>query len=115
MENNLKKTVSVKEIFDLLSSKPPESWCTGSYENSGKYCALGHINNYYSDSSNHSSLERPIRMKISEFIKSKYALNHTDIINVNDTTGVNNYTEEHPKDRVLHLLNDMIDAGIYDF
>lgn len=34
-----------------------------------------------------------------------------DMAEVNNTTEINGYTEDNPKDRVIHLLDDMIAAG----
>ena len=101
--------VPLQEIIDLLESKPKETWTTGAYNIRGQFCALGHINQHYGGSAYNSHVESTLRTKAYRFIKEKYNV-CADIVSVNDTQDVNNYTEEHPKDRVLHLLKDMKEA-----
>ena len=50
------------------------------------------------------------RIKVKEFLNKKYSIDE-DMALVNNTTDINGYNQDNPKDRVIHLLDDMIDAG----
>lgn len=102
---------TTQELIDLLEFVPEEKWITGSYETIYGSCAMGHINKHYGNVAWTSPIEYGVRSRVMNFIGSKYNI-RADIVNVNDTTEVNSYNEEHPKHRVLHLLRDMKEAGL---
>lgn len=51
------------------------------------------------------------RQLTEKFLRDKHGLEGTDISSVNNGPYVNGYTEPKIKDRVMHLINDMIEAG----
>jgi hypothetical protein len=53
-----------------------------------------------------------IRNLSDKFIYEKYGVGCTDIATVNNRPFLNDYIEDNPKDRVIHLLKDMVEAGL---
>ena len=53
------------------------------------------------------------RITVQQFFEEKFSLPDTDLSDVNNSSKgyFGNYFEKDPKDRVIHLLNDMIADG----
>ena len=108
-----------QKALRLLSSVPKEDYITRTYtDNIGKCCAVGHyarltskntddysLNNCYDDSDSESI---KLRILSSQFIKNKYDMLHSDLSTVNNGPTINGYIEPEIKDRVIHLLTDMV-------
>lgn len=108
-----------QRAYRLLSPIPAEQWITDQYTNNeNACCAIGHYNRLNSKNPNNYSIENcqenylsaDIRVISKRFIETRYRL-YSDIATVNNSSTVNGYTEETPKERVLHLLTDMIAEG----
>ena len=110
-----------QQALDILTPIPVDHFITGKYSGNDGYngqfhCAMGFFNlavnkNDHPTYAVHSDVEFVLRKASREFIRSKGILGSADIIVVNDRP-VGEYNESNPKDRVIHLLNDMIAAGL---
>lgn len=115
MEEEKQETIAQK-AKRLLSEVPKEDWIIGEFTNlNGKCCALGHWNRLNRDPNDYSSKncsnefegDMDLRSFTVRFMREKHNL-YTNIAGVNNEDFYNGYTEDNPKDRVLHLLDDMI-------
>jgi hypothetical protein len=117
---NLKTYIimDAQEARNLLLPIPKEDFITFAFSNEiDKCCAIGHLQRLSSSdkddysfancADNHSS---PFRDLSYGYIKKTYGV-HYSIASVNNSDTINGYNESHPKDRVIHLLDDMITAG----
>ena len=108
----------------LLSPIPKENWTDkhGYTDNISRCCFLGHWNRLnsgypedYSDrncafSVHTDEITKPIGEYIKKVVPERYMGTYT-VAAINDTDVVNGYTEDNPKDRCMHLLDDLIAAG----
>lgn len=109
------KITKAQQIKDILEPIPADMFITGEYGNKeGKSCALGFIHrklspkgeeDYRGDKDGYGA-----RDLTSKFLKEVHELN-SNIASVNNSSSINGYTEPITKDRVMHLVNDMIKAG----
>lgn len=121
--NMEKKQTLATEARDLLASVPADEFIKWSFVNLEKCCSIGHLVRLKSPNPN--SYEQPlrdddltdwqrfahkVRVASEEFISNKYHYYSTSIASVNNRPMLD-YQEEGVKDRVLHLLDDMIAAG----
>ena len=116
MENT--ETVA-QEALRLLLPIPKEDFITDDFTDKvGKCCAIGHIVRLKSDDpTDYSNCDDydckiPIRRVSREFIEKTHNISYTNIATVNNIEGINGYIEDNPKDRVIHLLEDMVAAGL---
>lgn len=113
-----KRMTTAQLSLAVLKRIPRDRWMINSYHNDNpkypKACALGWMNNFFGrdnagddkgDGGNY-----PLSNLSVEFLKKKYLISE-DITEVNDTKKVNNYIEDYPKDRVIHMLKDAIADG----
>lgn len=116
-----KETVA-QEALRLLTPIPKEDFITGLFtDGGGRCCAIGHIKRLQSDNpSDYSSdncsdaftADIAIRTASTKYLKEVHNANWlVSIASVNNNNDINGYTEPVIKDRVIHLLNDMIAAG----
>lgn len=112
-----------EKIYRLLNSIPKDKWITGVYTNGiDKCCFVGHYTrltsnnpkdfrmaNCETDNPQVVTMRRLVRKFLYDKQFSLYP--YRGPTDVNDTLLVNGYTEDNPKDRVMHLLQDMIKAG----
>lgn len=104
---------NAQQIKDIIEPIPTEKFIQGYYgDNQGNSCFLGHIHralstdgNYWGDGDGFGARELT-----KKFIEEKHGLN-ADGAEVNNYPIVNGYTEHMIKDRIMHLINDMISAG----
>lgn len=115
---------TAQQALMILESIPKEQWCTGVLSNhDGTHCALGHTYNHnygYYPKDYVENMYDPYTQKINEltikYHNDKYDLN-ISLSDVNDgdyaisTLEPIPYPETHPKDRVIHCLKDMVEAG----
>lgn len=117
------ETVAQKALR-LLSPIPADQWCTDKYSDGvNSCCARGHLNrltspfdpnNYSRDSCGVGWGNTPIlTTAVREFFEKQYNIKEFFelLAAVNDDNDIAIYTEETPKDRVIHLLTDMVAAG----
>ncbi len=105
-------TVTAKQALEIIEPIPAEDFCTGDFKNfKGQSCALGHIHRAKGDESGYGDNDgyglRQLTQKYISEVHNEYA----DIASVNNNPYVNGYKEPVIKDRVIHLLKDMILAG----
>lgn len=114
---------AAQKAFRLLSEVPKEDFIMGKFtDKKGKCCALGHLvrlqstspNNYNTmlfDSEDTEPLN--IRDKSNDFIRKHTTIlsRHISIASINNSKTYGEYKEKAVKDRVLHLLKDMIAKG----
>lgn len=115
--------MNAKQALELLLPIPKENFITGKFtDEESCCCAVGHLVRLSSDDPSDYSRENcndtynltdvsHVRDKSEFFLKEKYKISNADMATVNNYDGINGYNEDNPKDRVIHLLNDMIEAG----
>lgn len=110
---------NAKQILDIISPIPKDKFIIAVYgyssdPSNGRSCFLGHIHRALSGDSDDFSGDYNgygARQLTSKFLKEKYDLDGISGASVNNAPDVNGYTEPEIKDRVLHMLNDMVEAG----
>lgn len=108
-------SVDSKKALEILEAIPTEKFVHGDFkrEEGGvtKGCALGHIHMHFGSEDGWGDYNGyGIRQASSLFLKKRYGL-VASIAYVNNSDNVNGYTEPEIKDRVIHLLKDMVEAG----
>lgn len=114
----MKLETITQEALRLVSKVPAKEFITNNLSDlKNKCCFVGHYarlksdnpNNYETqmiDNKNRNELVRITKI----FIKNKYNEN-ASMIQVNDTSKVNNYNQKGIKARGIALLKDMVKAG----
>ena len=112
-----------KRAKELLENIPTNEFIVGDYTDyKGRCCAIGHLIRLSSNNPTDYSMDNCedihdgeiydfVRGRVSQYIMEVHNENHYDLSNVNNSTCINGYIEDEPKTRVIHLLNDMIEAG----
>lgn len=107
---------------ELLLPIPKEDFIAELFtDGSAKCCGIGHLQRLTSGNPNDYSTKNcsdhvdkappsPIRELTKVFMKKQYNIK-AGFENINNEPTINGYTEDNPKDRVMHLLDDMIKAG----
>ena len=123
MENP--QITSAKQIKEILEPIPKELFQKGAYGNSlisdknfgtidnGCSCALGHIHRHFNPDDPQAIGDQNgygARQLTAKYLIEKHA-RICNIAHVNNSTGVNGYNEPEIKDRVMHLIDDMIRDG----
>ena len=109
------------EARSLLIGIPKEEFITEYFSDSiGKCCSVGHLVRLKSSNPNiyHQSLSDGYNNEVSEFVRvdvsnflwEKYNQSAT-LATVNNNPNINGYTQDNPKDRVIALLDDMINTN----
>lgn len=113
----------VQKIKELIAPIPQDEFIADLFtDQEGKCCVLGHVirltsndpKDYNSDMllrGDTTSTAEKLRTESMKFMKEKYDLDYTNIIHANNSNRVNGYTNPSIKDRVMHVLDDMIKAG----
>jgi len=131
MNTNSEQTETIaQEAYRLLKDVDENKWIETFMSNGcGLGCALGHYNRLKSENpSDFSETNMASRFSINmysnklretsnTFLSEKYTniskdinKDYRDIANINNNK-CEDYQESTPKERVLHLLTDMIEAG----
>ncbi len=107
-----------KKCKELIATIPNEEFIIGQFtDRKGKCCVLGHISRLESGNPDDyeqdlfdrdGGLAGKLRVASADFILNKHDIGNRDIAEVNNRDNVNGYTEPEIKDRVMHLLDDMI-------
>lgn len=121
----MKKITNFKQIKEIIEPIPADMFIAGTLgKNHGRSCFIGHIHrklnkskkilgiipindptDYEGDSKGYGALELT-----EKFLKEKHGIIASGIF-VNDTRSVNGYNEPVIKDRLMHMINDAIEAG----
>ena len=110
-----------QKALRLLNEVPSDEFITGDYTDKvGKCCAIGHLERLTKDPSDYSNKNcydntttfgYAVRTASTKFIKEKHNTDYACIAEVNNKPRLNGYTEPVIKDRVIHLLKDMVAEG----
>lgn len=112
------ETVAQKALR-LLSEVPKESFIVGEFgDGNGKCCAIGHYVRLTSENPNnfhhqacHDNFQSDLRLVSKQFLMEKHSLRGC-IADVNNDNDINGYKAPEIKDRVIHLLEDMVKEGL---
>lgn len=122
----MKKITNAQQIIDIIEPIPAEKFITDAWGNhEGESCLMGHIHrklnktgkilgiisinnpkDYHGDNNGYGA-----RSLTRKFLKERHGLTDVTGIDVNDSPTINGYTEPVIKDRVMHMLKDMVEAG----
>lgn len=125
--------MNATEVKNLLTPVPTEDFITTNFTDEvSKCCVIGHLARLTSDEPNNFSLgncadveyflwmHEPIeakidvynfaRKKVNGFLGEDENGNYTTLAEVNNRP-IGKYNQETPKERVIALLDDMIEAG----
>ena len=106
------------EARGLLIGIPKEEFITEYFSDEiGRCCSVGHLvrlkssdpssyDQSLSDSCN-NEVSKFVREDVWDFIRTKYG-ELANLATVNNNPNINGYTQDNPKDRVIALLDDMI-------
>ncbi len=99
------------QIKEILAPIPEDQFIVGELIDytTGKSCAIGHINKHIGGHPLATDTGYGARSLTDSYLKGKGF--NADIASVNNRPVVNGYTEETPKARVMHLVEDMIRDG----
>ncbi len=118
-KKEIKEETIAQKALRLLSEVPKDDFITGEFtDKNGKCCAIGHYVRLTSDNPSdfsndncHDMWNSDIRLLSRDFCFETYKLEIT-IAGVNNEDTHNGYNEDNPKDRVIHLLTDMVAEGL---
>jgi len=118
---------TAQQIKDILEPIPAELFQTDYFghtqapdaKNSGEIdngcsCALGHIHRHFYPHDKEAVGDRcgfGARQLTNNYLSDKHRIFGASIVAVNNKQSINGYTEPEIKDRVMHLLDDMIRDG----
>jgi hypothetical protein len=111
--------LTASKAIELLKDIPEEDFITDRFtDKQGKCCAIGHLQRLtsqnptnYSQNNCSDRIEGDIRIASNKYLTEAYNLSYESIASVNNENTINGYNENTPKQRVLHLLEDMVKAG----
>lgn len=120
MEETSKPETIAQKALRLLTPIPTEDFISDNYTDEiGKCCGIGHYvratsqdpSDYSVKNCSDSVHKSPIRIASRRFLEKKHNVQFKDLAEVNNYNTTNGYTESRTKDRVIHLLTDMVEAG----
>lgn len=110
------KIINAQQILDIILPIPKEHFIAEYYgiTDTPKSCFLGHIHrelsgnpdDFTGDFNGYGARELTAR-----FLQHHHTIEDVDGTWVNNEPTINGYTEPEIKDRVVHMLEDMIKAG----
>jgi len=124
--------MDAKEAKELLQPIPNEDFIRNKYSDEiGKCCAVGHLIRLKSEDPSDFSIEnctdwsgtflfnpepevgKFVREECQNFLFKKHKILSCDLASVNNYNNINGYgyDDENIKNRVMKLLDDMIEAG----
>lgn len=128
VKRGMEQITNASQLKAILEPIPEGQWCAGILENSqGQRCALGHLNSFLNKEKkilfglfkeNDPNYTQPFDKDIGvdqlirnyeDFLGNEF-IGSLSLIQVNDGK-ISKYQEYHPKARVIHFINDMIEAG----
>lgn len=106
--------MTASEALKLVKSIPKRNWTVNEYTDGiSKCCFTGHLHRLISNDPNDYGLKNCSthhKEGLTKFFIEVFAVCGNFPFMINDIQ-VGVYQEDHPKDRVIHLLQDMIKAG----
>jgi len=118
---------TAKQIKDILEPIPAELFQTDYYGHNDSFggnnngptdngcsCALGHIHRHFyphNKAAQGDGCGFGARQLTNRYLSDKHRIFGASIATVNNEQIINGYTEPEIKDRVMHLLDDMIRDG----
>lgn len=117
---NIEEIVQItkaQQLKDIIEPIPAEAFCSGDYDNNrGQCCFIGHVNKalvgvadpYSQGEANTDGFGA--RQLTAKFLREVHGC-YDDGAEVNNNPTVNGYTEPIIKDRLMHMINDMIEKG----
>lgn len=120
--------MNAQQALDLLSPIPPEDFITITFSKKSvnKCCAIGHLVRLTSSDPDDYSITNcmdlhtekenaqmvyKFRKATERYLEKVHKVSNESIASVNNWDQTNGYNEDNPKDRVIHLLTDMVAAG----
>lgn len=114
-KNLFNKGLTPQKALDLLTPIPKEDFTVQVWHkyDTEQCCTIGHLRrllsddptNYRNASLSNEAVDKLDR-KVSKYLRKKYHCS-SSIIVVNDFPTTNGFTEDNPKDRIIHLLTEM--------
>lgn len=117
------KITKAQQIKDIITPIPADTFVTNQFiqynydeEKGGPivagHCFLGKIHVHFDPENPFGDYDGfGARHLTQRFLEEKHNLKYTSGVDVNNDLTVNGYTEPEIKDRVMHLVDDMIAAG----
>lgn len=117
--------MDAKKAYKLLSRVPAEDFIIGQFtDQKGKCCAVGHLVRLTTGDPDDYSLQSRqwevfestsseigrFRAKVMAYLNDVHKT-YASLAAVNNGYNINGYNEDGIKDRVMHLLSDMIKNG----
>jgi hypothetical protein len=100
-----------QQIKDILEPIPAKKFIKNKYGDGKRCCSLGFIHLHYNPLDPKGDFNGfGARQLTNKFLNEKYEIS-IDIADINNDSSINGYNESRIKDRVMHLINDMIEAG----
>ncbi len=107
---------------ELLSPIPKEDFIISAFsDGKGKCCAIGHLVRLQSEDpkdyvqflgeGHNTPIYSFARVYTRKFLEKYHKVYSRNLASVNNSDSINGYTEDNPKDRIMHLLDDMIEKG----
>ena len=115
----MEKITNFTQIKEIIEPIPADLFITdlyGFYDNSGRSCFLGHIHRKLNPEKNERNFKGDFRgygarKLTAKFLSEQHGLKAKDGTDVNNEPTVNGYNEPVIKDRLMHMINDAIEAG----
>jgi hypothetical protein len=112
MENlEIPKITTAQQMIDIISPIPAEKFVEDVFtDRKGKCCFLGHIHNHIAGNPHGDFQGYGARHLTYIFLAKVHGLQYSGV-DVNNSPEVNGYTEPVIKDRLMHMLEDMVKHG----
>lgn len=105
-------TVNATKALEIILPIPADQFCVDQFINDkGQCCVLGHIQRVVAGDPYADMNGFGLRESSHDFLVEKHRIAYSSIVSVNNSPGINGYTEPVIKDRVVHFLKDMQAAG----
>lgn len=107
--------MKASEALAIIEPIPSDLFITYKLkDNKGRCCFVGHINMHthgYAYFKSEDDDSATFIEQSRDFLEAKYSVKHTSIVDVNNSPIINSYNEPEVKDRLVHFIKDMIEAG----
>ncbi len=116
MFNLFNTTLTPKKAIEMLTPIPKEEFTTGVFSRPSvkQCCAMGHLRRLlsknpdnYSAANDFNKKVNKLDDKVQEYTKKKHGYAY-GIPSINDRDDINGYNEDNPKDRIMHVLKEML-------
>lgn len=106
--------LTATKALKILAPIPAKDFITGRMYSGDKCCSVGYLRKAIGGDPGKKvpSVEKFCSKKVSRFMRKEHGISLVDNLTaINDDNSYNGYTEGEAKERVIHLLKDMIKAG----